>query len=224
MVKGSAFKKPQVSQSAQHTALQQYRARANLYDMELQPFEPLRIEAIERLQLKLGEAVLDVGCGTGLSFEPLLQKLGDKGHIVGIEQCPEMMEKARERIAEAGWTHQVSLLEASAQDAQWKGRADAAIFHFTHDVMRSPTAIDNVLAHLRPGARVVATGLQWAAPWAGPVNLFVMGAALYSVSSLDGLAQPWSELAKRLRDFNQQSTWMGSVYIASGIWPGPDGA
>ena len=224
MVKGSAFKKPQVSQSAQHTALQQYRARANLYDMELQPFEPLRIEAIERLQLKPGEAVLDVGCGTGLSFEPLLQKLGDKGHIVGIEQCPEMMEKARERIAEAGWTHQVSLLEASAQDAQWKGRADAAIFHFTHDVMRSPTALDNVLAHLRPGARVVATGLQWAAPWAGPVNLFVMGAALYSVSSLDGLAQPWSELAKRLRDFNQQSTWMGSVYIASGIWPGPDGA
>lgn len=224
MVKDRASKMPQVSQSAQRTALQQYRARANLYDMELQPFEPLRIEAIERLQLQPGEAVVDVGCGTGLSFEPLLQKLGDKGHIVGIEQCPEMMLKARERIAQANWATQVSLLEASAQDAQWKGRADAAIFHFTHDVMRSPTAIDNVLAHLRPGARVVATGLQWAAPWAGPVNLFVMGAALYSVSSLDGLAQPWSELAKRLRDFNQQPTWMGSVYIASGIWPGPDGA
>jgi ubiquinone/menaquinone biosynthesis C-methylase UbiE len=222
MVKGSAFKKPQVSQSARRTALQQYRARANLYDMELQPFEPLRIEAIERLQLQPGEAVLDVGCGTGLSFAPLLQKLGDKGHIVGIEQCPEMMEKARERIAQADWTDQISLLEASAQDAKWQGRADAAIFHFTHDVMRSPKALDNVLAHLRPGARVVATGLQWAAPWAGPVNLFVMGAALYSVSSLDGLAQPWSELAKRLRDFDQQPTWMGSVYIASGIWPGPD--
>jgi SAM-dependent methyltransferase len=212
------------SQTAPRAALQQYRVRADLYDLELQPFEPLRLEAIERLKLAPGEAVLDVGCGTGLSFAPLLQKLGDKGHIVGIEQCPEMMDKARERIAKADWTNQVSLLEASAQDAHWKGRADAAIFHFTHDVMRSPTAIDNVIAHLRPGARLVATGLQWAAPWAGPVNLFVMGAALYSVSSLDGLAQPWSELAKRLTNFDQQSTWMGSVYIASGIWPGPGSA
>ena len=211
---------PKASQPARQTALQQYRARANLYDMELQPFEPLRLEAIERLQLQPGEVVLDVGCGTGLSFEPLLERLGDKGKVVGIEQCPEMMGKAQARIDEAGWKGQVSLLQASAQDAQWLGRADAAIFHFTHDVLRSATAIDNVLAHLRPGGRVVATGLQWAAPWAGPVNMFVLGAALYSVSSLDGLAQPWSELAKRLQDFDQHPTWMGSVYIATGIWPG----
>ena len=51
-----------------------------------------------------------------------------------------------------------------------------------------------------------------------------MGAALYSVSSLDGLNQPWSELAKRLTNFDQHATWMGSVYIASGIWPGPGSA
>ena len=101
-----------------------------------------------------------------------------------------------------------------------KGKADAAVFHFTHDVLRCPAAIDNVMAHLKPGARVVATGLQWAPPWAGPVNCFVMGAALYSVSSLDGLNQPWSELATRLHDFQRHDTWMGSVYMASGIWPG----
>jgi SAM-dependent methyltransferase len=213
--------KPLSSKPAHHKALQQYRVRADLYDMELQPFEPLRLEAIERLQLQAGEVVLDVGCGTGLSFAPLLEKLGNKGKVVGIEQCPEMIEKAQARIDEAGWDQQVSLVQASAEDASWRGLADAAIFHFTHDVLRCPEAIDNVLAHLRPGARVVATGLQWAAPWAGPVNCFVMGAALYSVSSLDGLNQPWSELAKRLQDFNQHDTWMGSVYMATGTWPGP---
>jgi precorrin-6B methylase 2 len=215
---------PRVSPTAHRTALQQYRARADQYDFELQAFEPLRLEAIDRLQLQPGQVVLDVGCGTGLSFEPLLHKLGRSGRVVGIEQCPEMMDKARQRIADADWEKQVSVLQAAAQDARWLGRADAAMFHFTHDVLRSPAAIDNVLAHLRPGARVVATGLQWAAPWAGPVNLFVLGAALYSVSSLDGLAQPWSELAKRLHDFDQHPTWLGSVYMATGIWPGPAGA
>jgi len=210
----------QTPQSARHTALQQYRVRADLYDRELQPFEPLRLEAIERLALQPGEVVLDVGCGTGLSFAHLLEKLGDKGKVLGIEQCPEMFDKAQERVNASGWKKQVALLQASAEDAHWRGLADAAIFHFTHDVMRCPDALDNVLAHLKPGARVVATGLQWAAPWAGPVNCFVMGAALYSVSSLDGLNQPWSELAKRLKDFDRHDTWMGSVYMATGIWPG----
>lgn len=208
------------SDTAHHQALQQYRVRADLYDLELQPFEPLRLEAIERLRLQPGEVVLDVGCGTGLSFAHLLQGLGDKGQIIGIEQCPEMIIKAQTRIDEASWDQQVSLVQASAEDASWRGLADAAMFHFTHDVLRCPAAIDNVLAHLRPGARVVATGLQWAAPWAGPVNCFVMGAALYSVSSLDGLHRPWSELAKRLTEFDRHDTWMGSVYMATGIWPG----
>jgi SAM-dependent methyltransferase len=201
------------------TALAQYRARAQQYDSELQPFEPLRQEAIERLHLKPGEIVLDVGCGTGLSFAPLLEQLGPQGHIVAIEQCPEMMARARERVAgQAG--HPVTLVQAPVEEARWHGQADAALFHFTHDILRRPAALDNVLTHLKPGARVVATGLQWAAPWAWPVNLFVLGAAAYSVSSLDGLAQPWSNLATRLQDFEVHPTWMGSIFIATGTWPG----
>jgi len=214
---------PHTPQPDRRVALQQYRARADHYDSELTPFEPLREEAIERLQLRPGETVLDVGCGTGLSFAPLLQRLGDSGRVVGIEQCPEMLAKARERVAAQGW-HQVVLEQAAAEDARWQGQADAALFHFTHDILRRPAALDNVLAHLKPGARVVATGLQWAAPWAWPVNLFVMGAAAYSVSSMDGLAQPWSGLATRLQGFDVRPTWLGSIFVATGTWAGPASA
>lgn len=200
-----------------HVALEQYRARARLYDHELLPFEPLRREAIARLRLQAGEVVLDVGCGTGLSFAPLLERLGPQGRIVAIEQCPEMMARARERVLGDA----VTLVQAPVEEAHWPGQADAALFHFTHDILRRPTALDNVLRHLKPGARVVATGLQWAPPWAWPVNLFVLGAATYSVSSLDGLAQPWSELAARLQGFEVHPTWMGSVFVASGVLPTP---
>lgn len=192
-----------------------YRARAAHYDEELAPFEPLRAAAIERLHLQPGQTVLDVGCGTGLSFEPLLQRLGPKGRLIGIEPCADMLDRARERLSPAQ-RQQVTLLQASAQAARWRGRADAALLHFTHDIVRSPAALDNVFAHLKPGARVVATGLQWAAPWAVAVNAFVLGAALYSISSLEGLDRPWSGLAQRLKDFAVSDEWMGGVYIASG--------
>ena len=118
-------------------------------------------------------------------------------------------------VARHGWSG-VALLEAVAEQAPLQGLADAALFHFTHDVLRNPAALDHVIAHLKPGARVVASGLQWAPPWMVPTNLFVLGAALYSVSSLDGLEQPWTMLAKRLQSFEVRGfPWVG-IYVAGG--------
>ena len=66
-------------------ALAQYRGRADVYDRELLLFEPIRSDAIAALDLKRGDVVLDVGCGTGLSFELLHERIGKGGRIVGIE-------------------------------------------------------------------------------------------------------------------------------------------
>lgn len=198
-------------------ALAQYRRRADLYDRELAPFEPIRGEAVACLGLRPGDAVLDVGCGTGLSFELLHHRVGKTGRIVGIEQCPEMMAKAQARVRENHW-HNVDLVCAPAATAQVPILADAALFHFTHDVLRESAAIGNMLAHLKRGARVVASGLQWAPPWAWPTNAFVLLAAMYSVTSLEGLGNPWDKLARRLTDVEVQTVLMGGVYIASGVY------
>jgi demethylmenaquinone methyltransferase/2-methoxy-6-polyprenyl-1,4-benzoquinol methylase len=192
-----------------------YRRRAAHYDIELEPFEPMRARAIEVLDPRPGDTVLDVGCGTGLSFAPLLRRIGPGGRIVGVDPSPDMLARARDRVARHGWSG-VALLEATARAAPLQGRADAALFHFTHDVMREPEALDHVLDHLKPGAHVAACGLQWAPPWMLPANLFVLGAALYSATTLEGLEEPWTMLARRLRSFEVRSyPWFG-LYLASG--------
>jgi demethylmenaquinone methyltransferase/2-methoxy-6-polyprenyl-1,4-benzoquinol methylase len=198
-------------------ALAQYKRRAKWYDNELLLFEPIRAEAIALLQLAPGDVVLDVGAGTGLSFDRIESRIGAAGRIVAIEQSPEMMEQARERVAANHWEN-VALVQAPAAKARIPGRADAALFHFTHDILRDEAAVDHVFAHLKPGARVVAAGLQWAAPWAVPTNAFVTLAALYSTTSLEGLGHPWSRIERRLSHFAVQHTVMGGIYIASGSY------
>ena len=201
-------------------ALAQYRRRAGVYDIELALFEPVRRRAVERLALRTGDVVFDVGCGTGLSLPLLWPRVGAKGRIVGIEQSPEMIAKARDRVALHGWNN-VDLIEASVEAARINEHADAALFHFTHDILREPLAIANVLQHLRPGAHIVACGLQWAPFWAWPVNLLVFGAARHSVTSLAGLGSPWSLLAPHLQALQVDTVMAGGVFIASGVLKKP---
>ena len=180
-------------------------------------FEPARRAAIESLALRQGDVVLDMGCGTGLSMPLLQQGVGARGRVVGIEQSPEMMALAQQRVQQQGWRN-VTLIESAAEDAEIPHPADAALFLFTHDILREPLALQNIAGALRPGATVVACGLQWAAPWAWPLNLFVLGAALHSVSSLRGLDRPWSLLAPYLDNLHVDSTMGGCVYIVSGSY------
>jgi ubiquinone/menaquinone biosynthesis C-methylase UbiE len=197
-------------------ALRQYRSRARIYDLELLLFEPIRQQAIDRLGLKKGDRVLDVGCGTGLSFTALEGLVGPTGSIVGIEQSPEMLERARARAEENNWKN-VELISASVEEAAIPIAADAALFHFTHDIMRTPKAVANVVSHLKPGARVIAAGLKWAPVRTMPLNLFVWNAALRSTSTLEGLARPWNHLEAILQGLEVEQMLGGTVYVASGI-------
>ena len=198
------------------TAIRQYRSRARIYDLELALFEPVRQRAIGRLRLKNGDRVLDVGCGTGLSFSALEGLVGPEGSIVGIEQSPEMIERARARAADNGWQN-VALIAASVEEAAIPLAADAAMFHFTHDIMRTRNALANVCRHLKPGGRIVAAGLKWAPVRTMPLNILVWNAAMRSTSTLEGLARPWSHLGRLVSGLEIESMLGGTVYVASGV-------
>jgi ubiquinone/menaquinone biosynthesis C-methylase UbiE len=197
-------------------AIDQYRARVQVYDFEIAIAEPLRRRAIARLALRPGETVLDVGCGTGLSFPHLEKFVGLKGAIIGVEQSPDMIAKARARVRENGWNN-VTFINAPAEEAHLDRHADAAVFHFTHDLMQTPAALENVFRGLKPGARVVATGLKWARWWSPGVNLFVRFAAMRSTTTLAGLDEPWRYLEPHLTGIVVQAAAGGGTYLAYGV-------
>lgn len=132
-----------------------YRHRARRYDRATRRYAGLREEAIGALELHRRERVIDVGCGTGLSFPSLLEAVGWTGHVVGVDASPQMLRLARRRVDAHGRLN-VTLVEGLAEHAALGPPADAALFCMTHDVLQSEAALQNVFRHLRRAARVAA--------------------------------------------------------------------
>ena len=198
-----------------------YRRIAGSFDLSTAWLEPYRRRAVSQLRLQPGDVVLDVGCGTGMSFEPIQAAIGPTGRLVGIEPSPEMLAAARARVGDAGWAN-VTLLASSAEEAALPEPADAVLFAFTHDVVRSPEALGNVLAQVRPGGRLAAAGPKWTVT-APHLNPLVWQVARQFVTTFDGFRRPWTELERAVPDLAVEEACFGCVYLAWGKvagWPG----
>lgn len=204
------------TQSPNQAASQRlYRQRCGYYDWQLAPYEHIRAQAIALLQLQPGQTVLDMGCGTGMSLALLQQAVGPQGCVVGVDQCPDMLEHAHQRVRQQGWAN-VQLGCEPIEHADLPAQADAALFHFTHDILQTPNAVAHVLRHLKPGARIVATGLKWTSPLYGAMNSLVWWNAMQSVTTLQGLDMPWRVLLAHGVELDISTCLLGTIYIASG--------
>jgi ubiquinone/menaquinone biosynthesis C-methylase UbiE len=197
-----------------------YSVDAGHYDSRTEIFQSCRDRIVEALRPQPGEVLLDVGCGTGLCFSGLRSGVGAAGAVVGIDASNDMVGLARSRAADHGWRN-VSVLHASVDEADIPVAADGALFCAVHDVLQNVDGLRNILAQLRPGARVVAGGGKFAAPWMAGLNLQVSALHRPYVRSFDGFAKPWAKLAPFLDDLRVTEFALGTGYCAVGrVRPG----
>ncbi len=67
---------------------------SSLVDRQL---SPLGLHAINALDPKPGEAILDVGCGAGQTLVQIAERVGSRGRVVGVDIAPVLLSIARER-------------------------------------------------------------------------------------------------------------------------------
>jgi ubiquinone/menaquinone biosynthesis C-methylase UbiE len=195
-------------------SIERYRCQAADYDASAQRTMPLRRRTIALLQLRPGQVVLDVGAGTGLSYALLLDAVGPAGRVLGVEQSPDMFARAEARVQREGWRN-VWHAQSSAEAVQLPGPVDAVLFNFTHDILRTPQAVANVMRQVRPGGRVAVAGMKFFPWWTGPLNLLPwLKNRPYNARPAD-LWHPWDLLEAHCQGFTRSSVMWGMGYIAS---------
>ena len=122
----------------------------------------IRKSTVKAARLKAGEAVLDVGCGTGDLTLRAARRVGAEGRTAGIDASPNMVKIARRKAAKKG--RDVDFRVASIEDLPFAdGEFDAAlssfmIHHLPDDLkLRGLAEVRRVL---KPGGRFVAVDLK----------------------------------------------------------------
>ena len=192
-----------------------YNRDADSYDSQTASYQKYRRDTVKLLPVRRGDVVLDVGCGTGLCFGLLRDKVGSTGHILGIDGSAPMVELAEDRARSHEWGN-ITLLQAPVENAQIPVMADAALFSATHDILQSREALENVFRHLRPGAWIAASGGKWAPNWKVALNLGVFALHEPFVRSFRGFARPWSMLQGFVEDLRVVDVAFGGGYLALG--------
>jgi demethylmenaquinone methyltransferase/2-methoxy-6-polyprenyl-1,4-benzoquinol methylase len=134
-----------------------YKSVASIPEGFLSFTKKIRLRAIKFLNLKEGNSVIDVGCGTGASFPFLEEVVGKSGTILGVEPSHSMMKGAEARIAHEQWEN-ITLLENRIEEIKVDETFDGALLFAMHDVFNSMEGLEKIHSILKEGARIVCVG------------------------------------------------------------------
>lgn len=134
------------------------RLITHLQEVADEPFlHDLALQSLSLLNLTPGQAVLDVGCGTGVFLPTLVQAVEPTGRVVGIDYAGALLEEARERMLSEGLSNRVSLIKADASRLPFpNGSFDAAHAERVLMHLEDPeTALQEIRRVVRAGGWIV---------------------------------------------------------------------
>jgi phosphatidylethanolamine/phosphatidyl-N-methylethanolamine N-methyltransferase len=130
-----------------------YEKLASVYDVIFGPtLHPGRLVAIDRMAIKPGDRVLEVGVGTGINtslYPPAC-------HVTGIDLSSSMLEKARERVGRERLQN-VRLLEMDAASMTFADESfDIVYAPYLVSVVPDPVQVVREMRRVcRPGGRII---------------------------------------------------------------------
>jgi ubiquinone/menaquinone biosynthesis C-methylase UbiE len=198
-----------------------YNVVSRLYPVPGYPQQTQRRRAIRALQLRPGDTVVDLACGTGQNFPLIEGAIGRDGRIIGVDLTDAMLAQAERRIEHSGWSN-ISLVQADAADYAFPAGTDAILstYALSHLPECRGVLARGAEALARDGRCVV---LDLKAPDNAPRMLARLGTALVRpFGSIDEwlARRPWEGVRASMQDALGDLYWselcFGTAFLAVG--------
>jgi ubiquinone/menaquinone biosynthesis C-methylase UbiE len=132
---------------------QRWLNRQRLHDALLAPIGEV---LLNRVNARVGELALDIGCGCGATAIALAHRVGPTGHVLGIDVSAPLLERARQ-LAPANLPVEFALADATTYRFE-PARANLLCSRFGVMFFAEPArSFQNMRRGLRSGARLVFT-------------------------------------------------------------------
>ena len=198
-----------------------YDFTANLYYLIGYPEWKYRRLAIDRLSLKPGDTVLEIGCGTGLNFGLVQERIGPTGKLIGVDLTDAMLAQARARVERQGWDN-VELIHEDAAKYEFPGELDGVYSTFALSLI--PEAADII----RRSAESLTSDGRWSLldfqipeiwpEWLVDAMLFLIKPFTPTNDWME--RKPWPEIQAALEAVlhqpSVQTYYLGMTYLMSG--------
>ena len=147
----------------------------------------LRRRVLDLVELRSGQAMLDVGCGTGTLAIDAAARVSRACRVAGIDPAPRQIARARSKARRAGLAidFRVAAVEALPfSDESFDVVTSTLMMHHLPDELRR-LGLSEIRRVLRPGGRLVVCDFQSAEANARDLTELVSRAAFASVDTLE---------------------------------------
>ncbi|MGE0591958.1 MAG: class I SAM-dependent methyltransferase [Vicinamibacterales bacterium] len=130
-----------------------YEKLASVYDLTFGPtLHPGRLEALERMGIRSGDSILEVGVGTGINTALYPRSC----RITGVDLSVSMLEKARRRVARVGLSN-VRLMEMDAACLTFADDSfDIVYAPYLMSVVPDPVTVAREMRRVcKPGGKII---------------------------------------------------------------------
>jgi ubiquinone/menaquinone biosynthesis C-methylase UbiE len=174
----------------------------------------LRRKAVARLELRPGDTVLEVGCGTGRNLRLLREAVGPSGQVIGVDASSGMLARARRLAAKRGWAN-VRLMHHDAANLILDGEIDGALFSLSYSVLPDRAAVlSNVWGMMRSDGRLVVMDAGLPASRLGRM-LTGFGELVARVFPGDPYSRPWEDLVRLSPAVTTERFQFGTYFICA---------
>lgn len=173
--------------------------------------------SIAALELSKGDTVIELGCGTGSNFSLVLDAIGSKGKLIGVDITDKMLDEAKKKVQKNGWKN-VELVLCDIAEYKFPKEADGI---FSTGALSYSSQYDKIIKRayeaLKIGKNFVLLDFkksEGSARIFAPILLFTTKP--FAVGKEYYERQAWKSIEKYFDKTSYLEGWGGFLYLSVG--------